>query len=146
MWGTFCDRYAVKERMFVIQLMILYWYILGEPQEDAEHRDYVPTIMPACYGKKVLQRTRDQAESRYQRLLCRRAAGKATEEEKHRAEEEAKHLRLEAAITMMEFSQQEFVKDVETQTYPPSSNDQQVQTHSQSMNDQEQQTTPIGVS
>ena len=33
--------------MFVVQLVILYWYILGEPQEDPEHRDPVPTVIPA---------------------------------------------------------------------------------------------------
>ena len=93
-----------------------------EPYEDPEHRDYVPTVMPACYGKKVTERLQEQAESRHQRLLNRRAAAKIMEEEKQHAEEEAERLRLEAATTLIDFSQQEFIRDIGIQTNKPPTN------------------------
>ena len=80
--------------------MIYEWLLnFGEPQEDPEHRGYVPTVMPTYYGKKKTQRVQQEAEGRHQRLLDRRAAAKAMEEEKWCAEEEAEHLRLETAAT-----------------------------------------------
>ena len=49
------------------------------------------------------------------------------EEEKQRAEEEAECLQLEAATTLIEFSQQEFVRDMGTQTNLLLTNHQQIQ-------------------
>ena len=56
----------------------------------------------------MIERLQEQAESRHQRLLNRRAAAKVMEEEKQRAKEEAERLWLEAAAALIGFSQQEF--------------------------------------
>ena len=93
----------------------------------------------------MTQRVQQQAESRHQRLLDRRAIAKAMEEKKQRAEEEAERLRLETAAILIEFSQQEFIRDTGTQTSLQLTNNQQIQTCSQSTSHQEQQTAPTNV-
>ena len=84
--------------------------LLGEPHQDPDHHDYVPSAMPSCYGGKQTQKAREQASSRHQRLLERKEAEKqraliaacaaAQERKQSCAEEEARHKRLEVATTL----------------------------------------------
>ena len=79
--------------------------------------------MPKCYGSGTSKVAQEQAETRHQRLLKRREAEQKRECEKvleiHRKvheDEEASRWRLEAAASLVEFSQQEFTKQQATQT------------------------------
>ena len=129
--------------MHVLDVLLLK-HITAQPHEDPEHRDYVPTKMPACHEKKVSRRTQEQAERRQQRLLKRRTVAEKMEEEKQSAQEEEEQLRLACAHSVVNFSQQEHVRDVGSQTHFQSTNHQQTQT-SQSTTHQQQQTTSVGV-
>ena len=86
MWRTLCNRYLVYKRLEITSNstsserflhILLPKRVIGQPHEDPDHRDFVPSKMPACYGKKVPQRQQEQAERRQQRLMKRRTAAEA---------------------------------------------------------------------
>ena len=79
--------------------------------------------MPSCYGRQQTQKAQEQASSRHQRLLERKEAEKqraliaeAAQKEAEWKQRCAEEERLEAATTLIEFSQQEFIKEQSTQT------------------------------
>ena len=83
--------------------------------------------MPSCYGSKTTPKAQEQAKSRHKRFLKRReteqhrslvqeAAQEARKEKEKVVNEKAKRAKLEAAATLLEFSQQDFVKEHSTQT------------------------------
>ena len=132
-------------------MLLQYQNFVGEPQDDPEHQDYVPTVMPLCYRKQVTEQEQEQLECRHQRALKRRAKAVAMEEQKELEEEqkeleeeESKRSRLEAANSLIEFSKQEYICNASTQTTPVSTTDQSVQTSSQHVqydSEQQQQST-----
>ena len=79
--------------------------------------------MPSCYRREQTQKAQEQASSRHQRLLERKEAEKqrvliaeAAQKEAERKQKCAEKERLEAATTLVEFSQQVFIKEQSTQT------------------------------
>lgn len=127
-------------------VLLQYQNFVGEPQDDPEHQDYVPTVMPLCYRKQVTEQEQEQLECRHQRALKRRAKAVAMEEQKELEDEESKHSRLEAANNLIELSKQEYICNASTQTTPVSTTDQNIQTSSQHVqydSQQQQQSTII---
>ena len=79
--------------------------------------------MPSIYGRQQTQKAQEQASSRHQRLLERKEAEKqraliaeAAQKEAEWKQRCAEEERLEAVTTLIEFSQQEFIKEQSTQT------------------------------
>ena len=79
--------------------------------------------MPSCYGRQQTQKAQEQANSGHQRLLDRKEAEKqraliaeAAQKEAEGKQRCTEEERLEAAATLIEFSQQEFIKEQSTQT------------------------------
>ena len=110
-----CDS---KQIQFAVNILYL-----GEPHQDPDHQDYVPSVMPSCYRREQTQKAQEQASSRHQRLLERKEAEKqrvliaeAAQKEAERKQKCAEKERLEAATTLVEFSQQVFIKEQSTQT------------------------------
>ena len=110
-----CDS---KQIQFAVNILYL-----GGPHQDPDHQDYVPSVMPSCYRREQTQKAQEQASSRHQRLLERKEAEKqrvliaeAAQKEAERKQKCAEKERLEAATTLVEFSQQVFIKEQSTQT------------------------------
>ena len=56
------------EVLLVCFVLLQYQNFVGKPQDDPEHQDYIPTVMPLCYRKQVTQWELEQSECRHWRV------------------------------------------------------------------------------